>query len=428
MRIDAPRGLINLCFFLCFFPNARIIPGITAEVQPAAAIVAFFVLLICGVRRGRVSMAAGALSLLLVCYTVVSVFRGVPALGAVLDLTAYLAPLTIFLALRQNIRLLAPKFFVAATVIHFFVGTLQAAGVMPFRHEIASVIPRFDSVYASGGAAFLTSEPSYGAQILALIVATDMLLFWRGKLSGLSCIAIALVSVVMLVENRSSTAMVLMGAYGAVLLLFYGPRWFRRHPLSASAGLIAVIAGLCSIVSYINSGAADDQRYAETIMLLESMPLDQLTSYRGLGLLAEARLISDIVGYKAMFDWYGVGHGVDSYAIDGNKIYEVVDLPSGDCKVLAGLKDCQSKPQSYGAQIALDAGAAGLCLLLYVAVLAALAAKSPRSTSGTACRGVKCGIISVALLLLFLDGTTAMPAPWVMLAEASVLASDRPPD
>ena len=161
------RTLINIAFFLCFFPSLFYFL-VKTQTQPMGGIIAGIILLKWGINRNIFS------SLLLIFIAVVIMYAMIGIVlypsnyfNVLLHGSSYILPVLLFLALYENTDLLSPKPYWAALFIWSAIGHIQHfsffSPIKPFLNAVFTVLVsyRYTSVPVGPGrgVSFLCSEP-----------------------------------------------------------------------------------------------------------------------------------------------------------------------------------------------------------------------------------------------------------------------------
>jgi len=414
-------ALCNLCFFLCFFPYLNLFRQSAVEVQPICTVVAVLILMLFGCRVNRVTIAVGIFVALSIVYCFVSFEEGIGGWSVVLDFGAYLAPLLLFLGLRDCGPLLSPKALFGATVLHAGVGFLQEFHVFGWAEGLTAVVPRLSTGPLEGarGVSFLAPEPSYGAYILLLIVVSASYFYATRQITTRQLVFLSGLSFVMFIFNKSGTAFVLLFIYLLTLLVVQS-RWLvLRHPF-------VIVVTWCVFTSSILFVILNAQNYEESNryeqVIGEVSQLEHRSEFLTLTNLTEvagARLISVAVGYAGLGEEYGLGHGVESGASESFRISEKLGVRWAALSAV-GIPAFLDKPQSYASQVALDMGVPGLLVLGFLVSSALRPGRKygAQRLRPQSARAVMVASLITGIFMILFDDTTALPVPWILLLFA----------
>lgn len=417
--------LINLIFLFSFFPFLRLIPGVEAEVQPLGALLAIAFLVRYGVRLDRTFFAVMWLMATLAIFSGVMIIRGGPIMPVGLQCIAYILPLVTFLALRDHTAQLSVRVFYAALGIHTAVGLLQAANLLGWAAPLFQVlVGRFHSAAIGGdrGVALLTPEPAYGGTMIVLIAATAIYFAHAGRISRRACWYLAGVTGLLLAINKSGTgfALIMMMGMGYLMASFWKLP-LQTKLLRIAGGMIGAIGLLWLINTLIDEYAASTR-----ILMIFRVMRDLLfqasdVSEATLAAIAGKRFLTVWIGYVAMWDNYGLGRGIASYILDFWDVSTNAGIYWVDNVQLAQTERVFDylKPDAYGASLAMDTGLLGFGLLVllvyYVTRLPVRWRAAALQTKNNHWK-LRSAILWAALFMIFLNCTTALPVPWVMLA------------
>jgi hypothetical protein len=416
--------LVNLAFFFSFFPFIRVVPWIDASVQPISALLAFVIILLFGVKKDRVCVTVLLLVVAVLGYLMIGMARGVSIVQAVYLTVGYLMPLWLFLALRDNSRLLSVKVYLAAVGIYLIVGALQYFELLVWSEpHLGPVFPNISSPPKEPrGVNFVATEPAHAGTIIVLMLVTGLYFYQTGQLSrrGINWIAVAVA--IMFFLNRSGTVLVLLSLF----VLAYACMSAMYRPVLVNARLLAIIlavvialwGGIDTLIETYRGSA----KYVWMLGVLNETPWDELWQYESVGLLAGKRFLTVVVGYLSLSDQMGIGHGIGSYHVDFMRLSEAIGIYWLDFNFLAdGERYAESfKPDSYGSSLALDTGIIGLAILLILLACIwrdrgskTLGEQSLESRTVGPLRGA---ILVVAVFMILIYTTTTLPVPWVLLA------------
>jgi hypothetical protein len=429
------RALINIAFFLCFFPSLFYFL-VKTQTQPVGGLIACVILLKWGIKRNAFSL------LLLVFITVVFMYALIGLVlypsnyvNVLLHGASYILPVLLFLALYENADLLSPKPYWAALFIWSAIGHIQNfslfSPIKPFLDAVFTVLVsyRYTSVPVGPGrgVSFLCSEPSDAAPVLMLFLLTGLFFLIKGKISRRGFYLAVVLVLMMLLENKSGSAFVLLMIFiaGAIagILLYFLPNLLRVDILRFTK---YAIVGTC--IGFILYG------------VLYALPKKMKWNWRFLGIVDIAkdvitgekkdlmetliymggqRAIPLYVGYGSLFHNYGVGHGVASWKMEAsfNEVMSFLHIKHTDYLYILGNEELtfhQNKPQSYLAIISYDTGILGVSIILFFLLLFMIRARN-RGFQPAVFYVVKYGLLAVAFGWMGLFALIPHLMPWLVL-------------
>ena len=432
---------VNIVFFLCFFPYFKLIPNITAEVQPFCGFVALFLIFLRKRKLDPISQKILYIIALLFFYLLISFYRGLGFSALILSIISYTLPLFILLVFKDDISYVAEKTFLGVVLINFFIGIIQLLGGFGFLNNIlALIISRgtgSSSLDGLRGITLLTPEPSHAGRTLGLILCTAFFLHALRRISKIKLGAIILALIILLIANKSGTGFILFSiflcSYSLSQFILKQDKKFNLKSKFSTAFLFKIIISmLLGVLVMLTLWFSIDAlyirfpiRFLQILLRIKNSfnNFYNFNLYHFLALVAGKRYLTVAIGYFSLFQNYGLGHGLSSYLIDFTKLSQFagVDFQSITTLPLFERTATALKPDSYGASIAQDTGIVGLILLLTLLISVWKSVRLPnvmdlppsylRHT-----QSVCVAIFAVALYMILLNTSTSLPFPWLLLS------------
>jgi hypothetical protein len=387
---------------MALFPFFKVIPALTAEVQPIGGLLGFGVWAMMR-RPSMLGRALRPLEMVIAAYTAVFVagFVVMSAPPANLDTAAetlaiLLAPLGLALGLASCIEHVSPKGLAAAMLASASLGTVQRFAPVILQTSglstvLSTVIPRLTGPtadFGDRGVSMLAPEPSYAAPTILLMLTAALWLHSRRRISGRWLVSGLALTAWMIWLNSSVTLVTGVVLFGMVLLISLG----LRSRAFAVPAIVIPIVGLW----YLSSFQASDVRPLRATAEISESVMDGGISLDDFLALSDrygsTRLQSVIVGYSEALNDYGAGRGLAGDASDS-----VIGT---------------SKPFAYGAFVAMHLGLPGLVALVYG--LAHLVLKSARHRP----RELTLATLALGLSGILINSPSSLPAYWVIIVFA----------
>jgi len=257
-----------------------------------------------------------------------------------------------------------------------------------------------------------------------------MLSIWfflrQGKLSKHAAFMLFLTVFYMIVLNRSSSiALLLLLVFtGAGIGAFIKANWIKR--LIVLAGGAGAFAGFVALAA--TAGPNSNIRVLAFLGTLVT-GLTKTANFDAMRLLVSLgaqRIIPIVLGYGALPQHYGLGHGIASWNVnsvmESVKHYVGIDYASYNNLLGNELWAGENhKPQSFGSLIAFDMGLVGFLPFLWLIGAIVFYRKTLFGPQGDN----RLVYILPALVWLALLPLIALPAPWLMLLYSLEIARER---
>lgn len=420
------RKLVNLAFFFCFFPFLKVLP-IEAETQPIAGIIALVILLIYGVKRTRYSIALLWLVYVVIGYYFITItFRPFLIPKIALHTIAHLIPLFVFLALYDKMNLLSVKLYFLVLLLWLGLGLIQSFDfASPLKVLTDVVLGHLIADYQSSsfggarGVAFFSQEPSAGANIVVLLMLTGVFFYTVGRISKRSMWLAVTASIVMAILNKSGTVGFLVTVFALGLFVGYlvalaktGRMVVLMRKFVCIAAVAAIlIAGLLMLVSKFQYSS----RFVNVAKIVyNDIIVRKQLSFYVMAKIGGFRFLTVYVGYRSIFDNFGLGHGIASYLTEFDRMAKAAGVVFSDYPLRESERWLKVvKPDSYSATVALDVGVVGLLPLL--SFLGFFLFSKPMVRLGPGVLVAKWGMLFVGLLRILLLGFISLPMPWLVL-------------
>ena len=425
------RTLVNITFFLCFFPFVRILRLHSVETEPIAGIIGLLIILLYGIKRNIFSITLIWLMFVITGYCAISIILR-PSLfpSIILHTIAYFIPLFVFLSLYDKMDLLSPKVYFVALFIWLAVGVVQYFSLFGFLKPILNdVLGIFISRYASSplggarGVVFLGPEPSASSTSIILFMLTALFFYATRKISSVVMWLAVCASLFMLFLNKSGTGMLLfvlipLGFLGGYLAVFV--RGLKSFSLPRETIYVPFCAGLILVVVWFAAVLLQRQySYRSRFSDSATAAFDRIVVQRDVSMhtwtrLGGFRVPALYVGYRSLGQNYGLGRGVGSWLTDFDQVARSCGVFLENLPLLERERNLKVvKPGAYGGTLAFDVGAIGLfVLLLFLSLflVSKFKTKLPPSVSGP----MWCIFFVSALKILFM-GLVTLPMPWLGL-------------
>jgi hypothetical protein len=406
----------NLVFVLSFFPFLRIVPFVTAESQPLAAMIAVVACFALGVRVGRSSDAAIALLFVVIFYTLVG--AALRSVGLALTQSAtYMLPIFFFAYLKDRAALIDPGIIVRMGWFLVIVGALEQMRLLvPLEPVFGLFIPRFQGGPFGGGrgVALLHSEPSTAA-IAVLQLLLCAVVFRAGRaLTRRAFLVVLLQCAFLLLVNQSATLALMLAGFLILLGLF--ALLFARSKFVIAVVVVVVAALAVGLGAAVSSGSGSRVAglfRSGTSVLSSGVDPVQILSLGG------KRFLTVYLGYFAFFYSYGLGLGVGSFMDTFAPLSQAAGIDWGSLSLLHPserwilVSGGFFKPDSLGAQIAMETGIVGLLALV---LLVAPSAKAAFRQARVWHRPAVLAVAGIALFMIFFYSYTTTLAGWVILS------------
>lgn len=411
--------LVNIVFLLCFFPFFKLLPFVRSEIQPYAGIFAIVLLLFWRVKKDNISFLSVLLVMIICVYGCFSVFRGIAFVQVLLLATGYMFPVFIFLVLKDNFHYLSKKILFVSIILYAFVGILQQFRLLVWTEPFMSlVISHFKGGPFGGGRGvlFLASEPSYAAVIIFFMFATAVFFYHTHKITKKELFFLFTVIFIMLLINKSASGVILFLLYLLFYysaILFYGSA-FKKTLFFFMMFLFVILLPLVTNI-FVQYTSSARYIYILSIVLKNIGNIPNLFSLETLSMIGGKRFLTVIVGYMSIADFYGLGHGVSSYLFDFSRLRSLFSMEFYGFSTMQDYERIAEvfKPDSYGAQIAMDTGIIGL-LILFV-FLFVVWQNRIKIKSSIVSKSVFAFYL-VALYMILFNSSTSLPVPWVIFA------------
>lgn len=419
--------LINIAFGLAFFPYIKILP-IESDVQPICEVVGVVILLIFGIKKDRIFIIVMMLIMLLMGYSILSVGRQNNLTTVALQFIGYCLPLVFFLALKERTNILSYRLFVCIVFLQLCVGFLQFNNLLAWSDSTLGIIfPNINVVLPNPyGVNLLGTEPAYGGMVVILMLITNQFFYITKRVTYSNYIVIMTAIIIMMVLNKSGTVIIFVSQF----ILVYTAAYIFKIKKPRKIGLSILIGVMIALMAWEPLRIIYNEQPRNVKLLLVAENLMSNTGERDLyeaaGLIAGKRILTVIVGYFAMVDRLGLGYGVASYQQEFMRISESIGIGWVDYNFLsASERFAESyKPDSYGAQLAMDAGILGI-LFIFILLLFVWRSrlneinKDILNDANYSSSRVATFILAGFMILFF--GTTTLPAPWLMLVYVHAL-------
>lgn len=402
------RLLTNVVFLLTFFSYFKVIPFIDAENQPVASIVAALLLLLFPKRSSLAPFFL--LSTLIVIWACVSVFvRPDNLFGTVVrDLFTILAPLLVYLAMRDRMHFIRPAALAWTIWIWFVVVCIQYFSFLevfrgPMMAVLGGLISRFAEESIGGGfrgVTGLASEPAIAAINIFCMFLSAWLFYIQKAISGRLYGAFLVAIGIMCVANKSGS----LYLYLALLLAtcaYYGVRYTR----------IMIVAGFGAILVAIGLGDFGYSRLGQILEMLANVDWERFDPMRLAATLGGLRWPTIYISYMTP-----LFHPVTFFGAQFNEFLATATAINLDIRTYIPDSGVDShKPPSYGAFVSLNFGLIGAIVLFTWAVRNY--SRVWRQIAGWAAAPQIRVILICAMFLIIGFSITASPLPWVILAQ-----------
>lgn len=353
---------LNLTLFFVLFPYLRLIPSITAEVQPLSGLFAVLYLISNPIRKDSFLTF---LPLIFVCifYLIILVLKNsifyLPLINgsAIESLIIFLIPILTFLVLFGHIDKVSTQLFKYSVSIWTLLATLQffTPQLLVFLRLdslLSALISRFSVASLAEinrGITIFSPEPSYASYVIILMFLFSWWLYRHNLITKRSTVLMLSACLWMAYLTRPASIVfsfaIIFGAYGLSILLKKPLRFFLLVPLtfviivtliSSSDSLRASDVFLSSLNQIFQEGLTADN-------------LLQISSRYGSG-----RLPTVFVGYFSAFELYPFGNGLGAWAYSFS-----------NAAAKMGLEIDNSKPFGYASLAAFDMGLPGLIAVTF---------------------------------------------------------------
>lgn len=425
--------LVNLLFFFSFFPFLKIIPVITAEVQPISGILAFLILCLYGVKKNLINYLCFILIFIILFYSLISVLSGIQYISVALQVVAYTSSILIFIVLKDNLRTISKKVLIVAFSLYIITGILQELnvfGYVIYYLRLNFLIPRISGGVFGGsrGVSFLSPEPSHSARIIFQMLATILLfrINWlrikakNWQVSKKEFILYIVSVIFMLTINRSGTGILVLFIFsiaygcGKLVSIIRKPKLKSWIWFVSTLSLVILLTALLVILS---KNYYDQFRFLGLINLLTESDFWNLELPRFLALLGGKRFLTVIIGYNSLLNNFGLGHGVASYKIQFSYLAEFANIDLASIKTLPeSVRIADSlKPDSYASSLAMDTGLIGLTMIIVLLIVCYFQNKSSLELPDYV-HHCRFALYAVAVFMILFYSSSAFPVPWVILA------------
>lgn len=460
----------NLLFVLALFPYFKVIPNLTAEVQPIGGVIGIAIWALN--RRWHVwesaasplehaapplehatsplvraasplvraasalvrvasalvhaasplERAASPLVLVLALYSAIYILE--LAAGstrasfseAIEALSILILPLGLALGLETILNQVSARVMTVCAVISALLGTLQffapeILNITRVSAVLARAIPRLASVsqgVGGRGVTMLAPEPSYAAPTILLVLVASLWLYARGRITRRR-MGFLLVLVGWMVALNQSISLVI-SVLLFMVILFLGVILHRgsvRHRML----LLVTAAGLLVLTIWgLASFRGSDIRPLRVTGQISALLISRKANVDSLVALSDlngsGRLSSVVQGYAGTIANHGAGLGIASWN-------RWITYTGPNTHVLNG----HPKPFAYGAFVAMALGVPGLAALAFGLFYLVLKSARERPTA------LVLATVATGLIGILVNSPVSLPAYWVMMMFA--LPQDR---
>ncbi|MDB9307536.1 hypothetical protein PN471_02495 [Aphanizomenon sp. CS-733/32] len=414
-------NLINIIFISCLFPFFKVIPYITAEVQPIASIFAAIYIWFFPLKRKYRFMH----KIVLIYCTVIlfyfvsailqSQYELVNFLDSLQSLIILISPLLIFIVLLEKLELVSVRLFRLAYYAWFIISFFQLhlSGILNFTGIsllLTILIPRFSAeqlVDWDRGVVAFAPEPSYGAHVILLLFAFSFFLYRRKLIKNTEFSVLAFLFLFMVYANQSITMGGIISVFFVtytILELFIGTNYSKCWMFLI---LLLLLFLFTFILAFANTNL-QEIRVFDALSGVISKGIDNNffvelgTSY------GSTREIGVNTGYYNVLITHGMGSGLggwgtyslDSLASNPNIPPTMVNLQN----TLGNFK-----PYAYASLVAFDLGLPGLISLSSIfigMILVKLNDYKKISSYSLSC-------LATFFLGLYFNSPTSLPIYWI---------------
>ncbi|MBP5976075.1 hypothetical protein HW132_25905 [Brasilonema sp. CT11] len=429
--------MINTIFLLSLFPFFKIIPFITAEVQPVASLFAG-IYLVKFKKKTFPKFPVFFYLLVILLYFCIAFFQTILnpynedlIYYALESALIFISPLLIFLALFDNLHFISANIFKFALyswlyisiLQNYFSGILSAIGI---NFVLSLLISRFsnESLGGSRGVAGFAPEPSYAAHVIVLMFAFSIFLYRSRKILKKECYFMVFSCLFMAYVNRSASVVL----FFFIFLIFYISKFriisINQKIITSTSrkvnkkATISLILLLCTLIGVyclptIILTFLPNSRIADFLLAFSSLNYQHFNFFDLLDLtnnLGSQRQISVYVGYFNIFETYGLGSGLGSWGTNFLDTLEKAGINPSEINffIYNGLRNL--KPYAYAALLSFDTGIVGLVPLSMIFIssfLRKLHLNRKLSQYSWACLGL-------SMFLLYFNSVVSLPTSWLM--------------
>jgi hypothetical protein len=423
--------LINIAFGLSFFPYIKILP-IESDVQPVSEVVGILILLLYGIKKDRIFILVMMLISVLIGYSILSVVGLNNIATVVLQFIGYCLPLIFFLALREKTNILSYRLFVCIVAMQLCVGLLQFNNLLAWSDSTLGVIfPNINVVLPDPyGVNLMGTEPAYGGMVVILMLITNQFFYTTKKVTFSNYIIIIIAIIIMMILNKSGTVILFACQYLVVYTMIYIFKIKRAKKI----GLTILIGAIITLLAWepLRVIYNDHHGNVKILVVFEQLMsnISERDLYETAGLIAGKRILTVFVGYTALVDGFGVGFGVASYQHEFMRISELIGVGWSGYNFLSPSERYAEtyKPDSYGAQLAMDAGILGIVSLFIFLLFvwrSRLNEVNKEILNDANYFSFRAATFILAGFMILFFGTTTLPAPWLMLVYVYALGYRR---
>ena len=426
------ESLVNLAFFLCFFPSV-IYFLIESETQPIAGIIGVLIILIWGIKRNIFTSTLMWLIGIILFYAIIAlIFYPFNLSNILIHGVSYILPICVFLALYDKTNLLSTKIYWAALLIWFIMGIIQYFEI-PLIKPVFEPALRFfvgeegrvkmSTFGEERGVAFFTAEPGDAAPIILLLLITGIFFYIKRRVTQRQMCLILTMILIMIFKNKSGAVFALsiifvMGCF--IGLFFQILRKKIKYVLRSFFWIGLVTAAICFLGYIFHEKFGYKSRFDIITKIVISHIKGDAVSLETFSLIGGVRAFLLLVGYKSLYHNYGLGHGIASWKIPSGYVemlnflkLDPLDYPMPRQEAESIAVGVYTKPQSYASVIAYDTGVIGLAVLLLFLMLFIF--ESRRNYNYHNYQWLKYAFLSVAFSRFILFAQIPLPMNWLVL-------------
>ncbi|WP_193016644.1 hypothetical protein [Proteus sp. FME41] len=411
------KDLFKITLFFSIFCSFNFIPFISAEIQPIIGIFIILLSIFNFIFFQKISKS-GLVVLFFFIILLPSLIYGIKnGLSNAATYFMYMIGPAIFCYFYKNFDLLSTKqikFYIYIFIYFSIIQTLSPEFINNLINPYFELLikrARFGTYGDMRGVGILYSEPAHAAKYIFLICV--FIISYRltphiyTKNSNFKTNFLIVLIFICIILNKSASLYFMFLLLLVIFLFFYFFRISSSKIIISS--LILIILPLYIWLSYtFNIGVILPTRISSLIdsfwMVKDRFTLNDIQYFGSI------RLISVISGYVGgIIEPMGVGIGNG-----GKEIFLIMNQVGFDTNSITFLTTQNVeflKPNSYGAQIALESGLLGLILII---ILSTYCLCQIKVNSNTNCFYSSVLVISIFQILFF--STTTVTAPWLMLA------------
>ncbi|ELZ9636549.1 hypothetical protein [Proteus mirabilis] len=411
------KDLFKIILFFSIFCSFNFIPFISAEIQPIIGIFIILFSIFNFVFFQKINKS-GLVVLFFFIILLPSLIYGIKdGLSNAATYFMYMIGPAIFCYFYKNFDLLSTKqikFYTYIFVCFSIVQTLSPEFINNLINPYFELLikrARFGTYGDMRGVGILYSEPAHAAKYIFLIfifiISYRLTPHIYTKNSNFKTTFLIVLTFICVILNKSASLYFMFLLLLIIFLFFY---FFRiSSPKIIISSLILIILPIYIWLSYtFNIGVILPTRISSLIdsfwMVKDRFTLNDIQYFGSI------RLISVISGYVGgIIEPMGVGIGNG-----GKEIFLIMNKVGFDTNSITFLTTQNVeflKPNSYGAQIALESGLLGLTFII---ILSIYCFSQIRVNTNVNCFYSAVLVISIFQILFF--STTTVTAPWLMLA------------